>query len=609
MASGIEIAGLVLAAFPLVVKGLGSYVQGVETIRLWRRYRRQLADYQRQIETQRIWYLDTLEELLDGIVCSDEEVVSLIADPGGTAWQKPEYDARLRTRLDHSYGPYITTIRNLLDSLETIEEKLGLDASGKISWDTTPSLKREVQRLKTVLSKSVYEELFTRIDRDNKDLREFTHQNRYLEVVRRKRHGLRQPATDFKKIRRFARSLHHEVVCGKSWKCSCLHVAYLRLAPQIEDYVDEDSRRVRFRILLSCKSGLGSARPDTDTTSKWQEIEIEPKETTTNHKDAVPGISDAVTNTPTSIEQALRCVALSSVTNAALAKTNPVVKKVKTVKFVDTSLSRNEAIPTDGSSCGLLITDFCSTLHSGLCTSRKCIGFLTHECTTSIAHRHDVFFLGKMIDAQPQSLESLLTSRKQGTHPWTRGTIFFSRRERLFIAASLASSVLQLDGSWLKRPWSSRDVFFLPSSEPATATFHHPYLSWEVSQNDAAAECTITCRAPPPILAHVLHNELFFPLGLTLMELSLGQTSAELAKSEGMDPTGSTKDLRTALNYVYDESGLRYGDVVRKCLFWPFESRGFTTLDNDDFQQSILEWIVMPLIEDWKTFEGVMKNH
>jgi hypothetical protein len=39
MVTGIETAGLVLAAFPLVVNGLGSYVAGADTLRRWRNER------------------------------------------------------------------------------------------------------------------------------------------------------------------------------------------------------------------------------------------------------------------------------------------------------------------------------------------------------------------------------------------------------------------------------------------------------------------------------------------------------------------------------------------------------------------------------------------
>ena len=107
MVTGIETAGLVLAAFPIVVHGLSRYVEGVETIRYWRRFRRQVADYARKLENQRIRYLDTLEELLDGIVKSNDDLATLINEPTCSAWQDDEYERRLRQRLGHT----ITTLR------------------------------------------------------------------------------------------------------------------------------------------------------------------------------------------------------------------------------------------------------------------------------------------------------------------------------------------------------------------------------------------------------------------------------------------------------------------------------------------------------------------
>lgn len=132
--SGIEVAGIVLAVFPIVVKGLGSYVEGVQTVRTWRQYRRELDGYKRQLETQRVWYLDTLEELL-GFVQSEEDLKELISDPGGTSWHNLDYEQHLRERLDHSYAPYLRTIRELLSTLQVMQRKLGIDAHGQVSYD------------------------------------------------------------------------------------------------------------------------------------------------------------------------------------------------------------------------------------------------------------------------------------------------------------------------------------------------------------------------------------------------------------------------------------------------------------------------------------------
>lgn len=81
MVTGVEVAGLALATFPLVISGLSHYVEGLETIRSWRQFRRELRTYSIAFETERVWYLDTLEELLEGIVESNEELASMVADP------------------------------------------------------------------------------------------------------------------------------------------------------------------------------------------------------------------------------------------------------------------------------------------------------------------------------------------------------------------------------------------------------------------------------------------------------------------------------------------------------------------------------------------------
>ena len=94
--SGIELAGILLALFPIVVDGISSFVEGTRNIRYWRRYRAQVKTYSQRIELQRAAYLNALEELLADIVHSDDELTLLLVDPTGDAWKSPEYDGELR---------------------------------------------------------------------------------------------------------------------------------------------------------------------------------------------------------------------------------------------------------------------------------------------------------------------------------------------------------------------------------------------------------------------------------------------------------------------------------------------------------------------------------
>ena len=130
--SGFEIAGIALAVFPVVVDGLECFVQGVQTIQDWRRYRFKLKDYAGLMESARVFYLDTLEELLNGIVQSEDEMEALMAKPGGTQWKQPRYEEQLKLRLSHSYDAYFRTLEMMIDYLTKLCESLGVNTSGKV---------------------------------------------------------------------------------------------------------------------------------------------------------------------------------------------------------------------------------------------------------------------------------------------------------------------------------------------------------------------------------------------------------------------------------------------------------------------------------------------
>jgi hypothetical protein len=101
-----------------------------------------------------------------------------------------------------------------------------------------------------------------------------------------------------------------------------------------------------------------------------------------------------------------------------------------------------------------------------------------------------------------------------------------------------------------------------------------------------------------------------FPLGLALVELSLGQTIASLRKPEDDDPVEAVVNLKTAqrlLPDVLNESGMGYQEVVDKCLIWPV--RKDIEVDDEEFQKTMFESIILPLLEDLKHFEGEYQIH
>ncbi len=249
------------------------------------------------------------------------------------------------------------------------------------------------------------------------------------------------------------------------------------------------------------------------------------------------------------------------------------------------------------------INDICNAVsgHGGF---RKGIGFLTDESVGQ--HRHDVYLVDDKVrqGMDPKSLEYLLQFSKQ------RGPgLSLSRRDRLYIAVTLASSVLQLDGTfWLRRQWRSGDILFLPLEDWRASApkvdFAHPYVSWKVSPE--YVNTALIADLGRITVAHRIPSEILFVLGITLTELCFGQNIYDMQIQEDIDTTEIMTNFNTAsrlIDYVYSESGSRYGDVVRRCLKCPPDVRD-ASLDNAEFQEAVFDSIVTPLRQDFEDFNG-----
>lgn len=206
------------------------------------------------------------------------------------------------------------------------------------------------------------------------------------------------------------------------------------------------------------------------------------------------------------------------------------------------------------------------------------------------------------MNVETQSLEDLfITSLQSLGSQANRPAFMLSRRDRLFLAATLASSVLQFHGSWLKSHWRSRDILFPKVKAGTKSIVECPYLSGHEVSNATTTEPTTRTTTNS-----LIRSEALFPLGLVLVELSLCQSISSLRIPEDEDPNETIANLKTASRVlqerVYSESGCRYGDVVDKCLFWS-ETRDMS-VDDDEFQQLVFQRIVSPLVDDLRDFEG-----
>ncbi|KAF7506265.1 hypothetical protein GJ744_012073 [Endocarpon pusillum] len=93
--SGIELAGLVLGALPVVVAGLESYIKGVATIKRYFKYKNELKSLRTSLTTEYDIFRNNCEELLEGLV-QTQKMALLLIDPGGALWKDPAIEKKLR---------------------------------------------------------------------------------------------------------------------------------------------------------------------------------------------------------------------------------------------------------------------------------------------------------------------------------------------------------------------------------------------------------------------------------------------------------------------------------------------------------------------------------
>ena len=126
MVTGIEIAGLALAAFPVVISYLEHYRSGLETLKEWWKFRTEFLSFLNEVGVQSVFYTENLEALLAPIVPSDVEMRALLDDPGGPPWQDPTLEQRLKERLPKSYDWYRLRVEAIDNILEDMKKRLGI---------------------------------------------------------------------------------------------------------------------------------------------------------------------------------------------------------------------------------------------------------------------------------------------------------------------------------------------------------------------------------------------------------------------------------------------------------------------------------------------------
>lgn len=125
--SGIEIAGIVLAVFPLVIRVLEHYQGAYDSARDFAHFRREFAQLVNEVNREQIIFRLHIEAMLRSVSTEPEFLIQeMMNNTQDWRWKSPKLAQRLQQTLsgDGEYENYRASMREIHDNLSSISKRL-----------------------------------------------------------------------------------------------------------------------------------------------------------------------------------------------------------------------------------------------------------------------------------------------------------------------------------------------------------------------------------------------------------------------------------------------------------------------------------------------------
>jgi hypothetical protein len=90
--AGVEVAGLVLGSFPIILNCLDYYREGMEPLEEWWSFRTHFIEFVDGIRHQMMRYNENMTRLLDPIIPDNKSLATLIGNPADPRWNDGSLD-------------------------------------------------------------------------------------------------------------------------------------------------------------------------------------------------------------------------------------------------------------------------------------------------------------------------------------------------------------------------------------------------------------------------------------------------------------------------------------------------------------------------------------
>ncbi|KAF2012655.1 hypothetical protein BU24DRAFT_411993 [Aaosphaeria arxii CBS 175.79] len=589
--SGVEVAGLVLGALPLVIAAIESYNEGLDPIKSMMRWERQLPQLIRKLRNEHVHFAQTMRQLLEPI--TDEfELDEMLSEPSGRLWKDHDMAEKLRDKLQESFMAYQATINEIETIMKEIARKLDVDRDKKMNHNdleaivaANPQKNNKFEfgkRVRFGMSKKGIKAKLDELHECNKELERFTDKSEKLESYRK----VTKPsfANRIQRIQGLAKNLHSSIL--SSWSCACRSNHETRL--QLDQRGSLYAKAATKQSTLTKTCFVVSFTTIGDDVHSWrrQEAQIDIEE-----EEQLPKRVESIQLRP---------------------------KIGKTVSFgakAPPPYSANADSTTATAGQALKeVEDLCASIHQ-LYKSSPCIGFSLN----SKSRLRGVYPVQRTFPDRDEALRELITLDELLAHPPTVNgrPMKLTRKERYSLAVTLASSALQLNATpWFPDQWSGKDIVFhrMSSRGPQIVDIDHPYIASHLA---AGAVHATNGNAHLHAIAKPSQggggtafnkNTVLLALAIALLELYFGVPST--SRNHGPSSTPNTNSNPWALcAMAYEWAETEQGDMsaafssaVAHCLRC-FSDPG-ASLQDVEFLQAAVEKIVLPLQDELYQFLG-----
>ena len=631
--SGIEVAGLVMAAFPLVISGIQFYIDGCNKIERWRKWESVLAHLARNIKAEHRIFRN---------VCKRLELEIILDSQRSPETTDAQIEA-LERRLGDSYDDFVAVARDLAKVLVKCRKKLDLDKDGSVrkapehlqnkaliidkpKWLETSSVRREWSKIKLSFSEKDFDKLLGRIEKNNKTLRHMLKDSGIIGDLSLNCKTSSRSGEGYSTVRAYAKSLYYILDQSLSSTCSCSnsHDTNLRLEARWNKQRLAAAAAGQEVISFTLMFLLG--KPNTGNEEElwnWRKAVVEPlkQEDSSTHSQqshmlqnpliesrlSAPEQPPVVSAASSSSLGTLMATGSPSTMNRRVSASETATRSHGDRLSIKESKSESDLIPLEK------ISNLCEAIRT-IQDEKSCLGVLVDESD----HQHRISTIKSLHSTKRITLKALLDNRNTT----------LTSRDRLILGIKLAATLLQFYRTpWLGEDWGRKDIHFVKSNETPSAYFQEPFITRsfvpssgsQATVNSSTVIGRQSSKRRSPLSVRV---PSLFSLGILLIELSYckpfealgpgtdlpGACDASIISGMCEDDVKFCVALRLlephneqGMNYAW--TGLRYANAVRRCIRCDLDvSEG--EYDSDAFHAAVYRGVMEPLMQTLKSHCG-----